>query len=134
MMTKERTEIAQTVNAASRARRPMYVSMPEPLVPGPAPRRGARRLRRLLLPEERHRTGDRRRLAVRAIVLARGDVPHVRLDHAHAHRRRSHADHADDVGLLRGDLPDLLAELDPLLLRHPEGLPPLLHQLSHAGR
>ena len=49
------------------------------------------------------------------------------------HGRRALADDADDVDLLRGDLPDLLAELDPLLLRHAERLLPLLHQLLHPG-
>src|SRR5206468_8627274 len=63
---------------------------------------------------------DSRRLAVRTVVLARGDVAHGRLHHAHTHGSRAHADHADDVDLLGGDLPDLLAELDPLLLGHAE--------------
>ena len=40
MMTKDRTEIAQTVNTASRARRPMYVSMPEPSSPAGSPPHG----------------------------------------------------------------------------------------------
>src|SRR5206468_4988095 len=74
---------------------------------------------------------DSRRLAVRTVVLARGDVAHGRLHHAHTHGSWAHADHADDVDLLGGDLPDLLAELDPLLLGHAEGPLPLVHQLAH---
>src|SRR5437870_5247895 len=117
MIANARAEIAQTVNTARRARRPMYASNAAPS--------------RCLLPVERDRPRDSRRLAVRTVVLARGDVAHVRLHHAHTHGGRAHADHADDVDLLRGDLPDLLAELDPLLLGHAEGLLPLVHQLAH---
>ena len=47
----------------------------------------------------------------RTLVLPGRNVAHVRLDHAYAHGGRPHADHADDVDLLGGDLPDLLAEL-----------------------
>src|SRR5688500_20176181 len=118
MIAKDRTEIAQTVKIARRARRPMYVSMGG----SPGHRRHARRpvrVSRLVLVVERRRTRDARGLAVRAIVLTRRDVAHVVLDHAHAHGGRALADHADDEDLLGGDPPDVLAELDPLLLRHP---------------
>src|SRR5262245_60525892 len=135
MITKERTEIAQTVKTASTARRPMYASMP-----GRDHRREAAATRAplppiispLLLPVEGDRPRDGRGLAVGAVVLAGGNVPHVRLDHAHAHGGGAHADHADVVDLVGGDLPHLLAELDALLLRHPEGPLELLHQLPHA--
>src|SRR6266849_7236709 len=101
---------------------------------GPGYRRRAavtRALRYLVLPVERHRPRDPRGLAIRAVVLPRRNVAHVRLDHAYAHGGRPHADHADDVDLLGGDLPDLLAELDALLLGHSEGLLPFFHQLAH---
>src|SRR4029453_8902701 len=130
MMANDRTEIAQTVKIARTARRPMYASMGR----GPGhrpPRPGPGGVGRLLLVEERRRPRDSGSLAVRAVVLARRDVAHVGLDDAHAHGGRAHADHADDVDLLGGDLPDLLAELDPFLLGHAEGLLPLLHQLLH---
>src|SRR5215471_20021458 len=119
MIANDRTEIAQTVKTARRARRPMYASTVAP----PAPTS--------LLVVERDRPRDGRRLPVRAVVLARRDVAEVRLDDAHAVGRGADADHPDDVDLLGGDLPDLLAELDPFLLRHAEGLLPLLHQLLH---
>src|SRR5882724_4562910 len=118
MMAKASMEIAHTVKIARRARRPMYASMSGPL--------GL-----LVLPVEGDRPRDPRRLAVRAVVLPGGDVAHVRLDHPHAHGRRPHADHADDVDLLGRDPPDVLAHLDPLLLGHAEGLLPLVHQLAH---
>src|SRR2546427_6664101 len=117
MIANARAGIAQTVNTARRARRPMYASNAAPSL--------------CLLPVERDRPGDSRRLAVRTFVLARGDVAHGRLPHAHTHGSRAHADHADDVDLLGGDLPDLLAELDPFLLGHAEGPLPLVHQLAH---
>src|SRR5687767_2669751 len=118
MIANARAEIAHTVNTARRARRPMYASNAAPSLCR-------------LLPVERHRSRDARGLAVGTVVLARRNVAHVRLDHAHAHGGRAHADHADDVDLLGGDLPDVLAELDALLLGHAEGLLPLLHQLLH---
>src|SRR5262249_13355817 len=119
MIANDRTEIAQTVKTARRARRPMYASTVAP----PAPTS--------LLVVERDRRRERRRLPVGAVVRARRDVAEVRLDDAHAVGRGADADHPDDVDLLGGDLPDLLAELDPFLLRHAEGLLPLLHQLLH---
>src|SRR5712692_10619340 len=98
MIAKARTEIAQTVKIPRITRRPMYASM------GRSPghrlsRRQPGRVDLLLLVEERRRTRDSGGLAVRAVVLARRDVAHVRLDHAYAHRRGAHADHADDVDL-----------------------------------
>src|SRR4029450_11987910 len=117
-MANDRTEIAQTVKTASRARRPMYASIAAPS-------------NLSVLPIERRRPRDARRLAVRAVVHARRDVAHVVLDHPHAHGGRALADHTDDEDLLGGDLPDLLAELDPFLLGYAERLPPLLHQLLH---
>src|SRR6266571_647213 len=109
MIANARAEIAQTVNTARRARRPMYAS-------NAAPSSG-------LLPVERHRPRNPRGLAVWTVVLARGDVAHVRLHHAHTHGRRAHADHADDVDLLGGDLPDVLAEraggVEPLDVQRP---------------
>src|SRR5882672_464559 len=119
MIANDRTEIAQTVKTARRARRPMYASTaaPFPLAP--------------LLVVEGGRPRDGRRLAVRAVVLARWDIAHVRLHDAHAVGGRADADHADDEHLFGRDLPDVLAELDPLLLGHAEGLLPLLHQLLH---
>src|SRR5712692_1920152 len=119
MIANDRTEIAQTVKTARRARRPMYASTAA--LSSLAP----------LLVVEGDRPRDGRRLAVRAVVLARRDVAHVRLDDAHAVGRRPDADHTDDVHLFGRDLPDLLAELDPFLLGHAEGLLPLLHQLLH---
>src|SRR5260370_40152069 len=119
MMANDRTETAQTVKTARRARRAMYASTAAP--PSPAP----------LLAVAGDRPRDGRRLAVRAVVLARRDVAHVRLDDAHAVGGRADADHPDDVHLFGGNLPDLLAELDPFLLGHAEGLLPLLHQLLH---
>src|SRR5438128_3186228 len=118
MMAKASMEIAHTVKIARRARRPMYASMSGP--PGP-----------LVLPVESDRPRDPRRLAVWAVVLPGRDVAHVVLDDPYAHGGRSHADHADDVDLLGRDPPDVLTELDPLLLGHAEGLPPLVHQLAH---
>src|ERR1700694_5203323 len=120
MIANDRTEIAQTVKTARRTRRPTYASTagPSPLAP-------------LLRVVEGGRSRDSRRLGVRAVVHPGRDVAHVVLDDAHAHGRRALADHADDVDLLGGDPPDVLAELDPFLLRHPEGLLPLLHQLLH---
>src|SRR4029450_5167635 len=117
-MANDRTEIAQTVKTASRARRPMYASIAAPS-------------NLSVLPVERRRPRDARRLAVRAVVHARRDVAHVVLHHAHTHGRRALADDADDEALLRGDPPDVLAELDALLLRHTERLLPLVHQLLH---
>src|SRR5712691_6920417 len=147
MIAKASIEIAQTVNTARRARRPMYASMgarghPPLTLPSPqwgegcskplAPEGGEGRVRRsLVLVVERRRPRDARGLAVRTVVHARWDVAHVVLDDTHAHGGRALADHADDVDLLGGDPPDVLAELDPLLLRHAEGLLPLLHQLLH---
>src|SRR6266851_2804598 len=119
MIANDRTEIAQTVKTARRARRPMYASTPAPSSPAP------------LLVVEGGRPRDGRRLAVRAVVLARRDVAHVRLHDAHAVGGGADADHTDDVHLFGRDLPDLLAELDPFLLGHAEGLLPLLHQLLH---
>src|SRR5262245_44257031 len=119
MIANERTEIAQTVKTARRARRPMYASTAAPSPPGS------------LLVVEGDRPRDGRRLAVGAVVLAGRDVADVRLDDPHAVGSRADADHADDVDLFGGDLPDVLAELDPLLLGHAEGLLPLLHQLLH---
>src|SRR5215510_4235926 len=119
MITKASMEIAHTVKTASSTRRPMYASM------GKA--------RPAQLPERVSRARDARRLAVWAVVHARGDVAHVVLHHAYAHGGRALADHADDVDLFGRDLPDLLAELDSLLLGHAEGLLPLLHQLLHPG-
>src|SRR6266852_2746594 len=119
MIVNDRTEIAQTVKTARRARRPMYASTAAP--PSPAP----------LLIVEGDGSRDSRRLGVRAVVHPGRNVAHVVLDDAHAHGRRALADHADDVDLLGGDLPDVLAELDPFFLRNAEGLLPLLHQLLH---
>src|SRR2546422_2171368 len=42
-----------------------------------------------LLPIERDRPRDSRRLAVRTVVLARGDVAHVRLHHARSEEHTS---------------------------------------------
>src|SRR5438552_2432189 len=118
MITNDRTEMAQTVKTARRARRPTYAST---VAPSPAP----------LLVVEGDGSRDAWRLGVRAVVHPGRNVAHVVLDDAHAHGRRALADHADDVDLLGGDLPDVLAELDPFFLRHAEGLLPLLHQLFH---
>src|SRR6266496_2577839 len=102
------------------------------LLETPRPRRGRGQGEgSLVLVEERRRTRDSRSLAVRAVVHARRDSAHVVLDDTHTHGGRALADHADDVDLLGGDPPDVLAELDPLLLRHAERLLPLLHQLLH---
>src|SRR5499427_251793 len=135
MMTNASMEIAHTVKTASSARRPMYASMGKAR---PAQRRMAASRARarpnfssLVLPVEGGRARDARRLAVRTVVHARGDVAQVVLHDAHAHGGRALADHADDVDLLGGDPPDILAELDALLLGYPEGLLPLLHQLLH---
>src|SRR5207245_1640802 len=103
MIANARAEIAQTVNTARRARRPMYASNAAPSL--------------CLLPVERDRPRDSRRLAVRTVVLARGDVAHGRLHHAHTHGRRAHADHADDVVILVGALPDIITALMSLHLR-----------------
>src|SRR5713101_10146419 len=119
MIVNDRTEFAQTVKTARRARRPMYASTAAPSSPAP------------LLVVEGDGSRDSRRLGVRAVVHPGRNVAHVVLDDAHAHGRRALADHADDVDLLGGDLPDVLAELDPFLLRHAERLLPLLHQLLH---
>src|SRR5689334_16262226 len=126
MMTNERTEIAHTVKRARTTRRPMYASMTGGdwgALSGPP--------MSSVLPVEGRRPGDARRLAVGAVVHARRDVAHVVLDHAHAHGGRTLADHADDVDLLGRDPPDVLAELDALLLGHAERLLPLLHELLH---
>src|SRR5215470_19953095 len=85
----------------------------------------------LVLEVEGDGARDPRSLAVGAVVHPRRNVAHVVLHHPHAHGGRTLAHHADDVDLLGGDPPDILAELDPLLLRHPEGLLPLLHELLH---
>src|SRR4029453_18333959 len=130
MIAKARTEIAHTVKIARMARRPMYASMGR----GPGHRLSRRRPGRggrLVLVVERRRARDAGGLAVRAVVLARRDIAHVVLHHAHAHGGRALSDHTDDVDLLGGEPPDVLAELDPLLLRHAEGLLPLLHQFLH---
>src|SRR5215475_1141322 len=137
MITKASMEIAHTVKTASSTRRPMYASMGKAR-PAQLPERVSRARTRpsissLVLPVEGGRARDARRLAVRAVVHARGDVAHVVLHHAYAHGGRALADHADDVDLFGRDLPDLLAELDSLLLGHAEGLLPLLHQLLHPG-
>src|SRR5215467_2876909 len=137
MITKASMEIAHTVKTASSTRRPMYASMGKAR-PAQRPERVSRArtgpgLSSLVLPVESGRARDARRLAVRTVVHARGDVAQVVLHHAHAHGGRPLADHADDVDLLGGDLPDVLAELDSLLLGYAERLLPLLHQLFHPG-
>src|SRR5438552_18257737 len=99
MMTNDRTEIAQTVKTARRARRPMYASTAVPSSPPP------------LLVVEGGRPRDGRRLAVRAVVLARWDIAHVRLHDAHAVGGGTDADHPDDEHFFGRDLPDVLAEI-----------------------
>src|SRR5262245_63246239 len=133
MITKASMEIAHTVKTASSARRPMYASMGKAR---PAQRRVAVNRARagpsfssLVLPIEGGRARDARRLAVRTVVHARRDVAQVVLHDAHAHGGRTLSDHADDVDLFGGDLPDVLTELDALLLGYAEGLLPFLHKL-----
>src|SRR5262249_6246273 len=128
MITNESTEIAHTVKTASNTRRPIYPSIGDPRASRKSPTRSL-----LLLPVERDRPRDRRRLAVRAVVLARWGVPQVVLDDPDAHGRRPHPDHSDGVDFLGCDLPDLLAKLDALLLGHAERPAPLVHQFLHAS-
>src|SRR5436190_16233867 len=91
--------------------------------PSPARGRGGggvRALRRLALEVECHRPGDGRGLAIRAAVFTSRDVAEVVLEHSDAAHGRRKADHAHRVHLVGGDGPDFLAQLDLLLLGHPE--------------
>src|SRR5689334_22885857 len=83
----------------------------------------------LRLEEEGHRSRDGRRLAIRAAVLTSGDVAEVVLEDADTADGRRQADDAHRVDVVGGDRPDLLAELDLLLLGHPERLPEVVVQL-----
>src|SRR6266487_1832069 len=88
----------------------------------------------LALVEEGHRARDAGSLAVRAVVVARGDVAQVVLGDSHAHRSGAHADDADHKDLVGGGLPDLLAEPDPLVIRRAVGLAEVQHHLLNLGR
>src|SRR5712691_11137039 len=115
MMTKDTTEITQTVPTAMSRRRKIYASIRT----------------HLLLKEERLWPRRGRGHAIRTVVLPRRVVPHSVTHDAHTLCRRGESHGADDPLFLHGNAPDLLAELDALLLRCAKCLLPQLYQLLH---
>src|SRR5262245_55041810 len=83
----------------------------------------------LALEIEGHCARDGRRLTVRAAVLAGRDVAQVVLEDPNASHGRRQPDHTRSVNLVGRDGPNLLAELNLLLLRYAKSLAEILVDL-----
>src|SRR5215471_9753600 len=79
------------------------------------------------------RTRNAGRLAVRAVVHARRDVAHGVFDNPRALGSGTQTDRCNRMDLINDCLPDLLAQLDPLLLRHGEPPQELAHDVLDPG-
>src|SRR6202795_4226839 len=94
---------------------------------------GGARPRSLLLVVPRLRMRAAGYAAVLGDADARGDVAELVADQAHAHQRGRLADRADVPLLVDHDLPDLLRDLEALLLLLAGGRAEQLERLQHVG-